>query len=281
MHESRLPWWLVLLLGVWIAALSVWGSSRASREVRWGAGLLSLVYLALIFLALGRDLRALPSAAVSRGTAVTVSHCCMAITMLAGVCLLGHLSRRGRLMWFILLTVANGANCFAIGAVSVGGTLWVAAIAVGIVLIREQRRDGWPLGSEWLRELIPISPHAITREVTPPMIVLASTRSELAGATGFVLALLLLGTLGYAMRSETSRAVTSHRLSALPSADRIREALKTGDEGPLATCSFELLLDRRADVTVLLAVLVFLALAMHHRSRHQHVEAVPHDGTTR
>ena len=57
MVESRLPWWLVLLLGVWVAGLTVWSWPRAQRQVRWGAGLLSLVYLVLLVTALGGDPR--------------------------------------------------------------------------------------------------------------------------------------------------------------------------------------------------------------------------------
>lgn len=266
MNESRLPWWLVLLLGVWIMALSVWGSSRAAREVRWGAGLLSLVYLALIFLALGGDPRASStlSAAVPRGAAEAVSAICAGSALLAGVCLLGQPTRRGRLMGFLLLTIANGVNCFAIGAASVGGTLLVAALALMLVLVRELGRDDWPPVTQWLRELIPLSPRADTDAKSPEVHLPATTRVGLAGATGIVLALLLVGTLRYAMRFETSRAVASHRFSALPAAERVRHALKSEVADRSTARPFELLFDQRADVIVLLAVLAFLGLAMHH-----------------
>lgn len=272
MNESRLPWWLVLLLGIWIAALSVWGSPRAAREVRWGAGLLSLVYLALIFLALGGDPRASStlSAAVPRGAAEAVSAICAGSALLAAVCLLGQPTRRGRLMGFLLLTIANGVNCFAIGAASVGGTLLVAALALMLVLVRELGRDDWPPVTQWLRELIPLSPRADTDATSPEVHLPATTRAGLAGATGFVLALLLVGTLRYAMRLETSRAVASHRFSALPSAERVRDALKAEVVDQSTARPFDLLFDQRADVIVLLAVLAFLTLARHNATRSHH-----------
>ncbi len=265
MNESRLPWWLVLLLGVWIVALSAWGSSRAAREVRWGAGLLSLVYLALIFFALGGDPRALPtlSAAVPRGAAAAVSAICAVIALLVGLCLLGQPTRRGRLMGILLFTIANGVNCFAIGVASVGGTVLVAAIALAIALVRELGRDDWPSAHQWLRELIPVSSRAASNPMSSEVHLPATTRAGLAGATGIVLALLLVGTLRYAMRFETSRAVASHRFSALPSAERVRDALQNEDAGQSMARPFELLLDQRADVIVLLTVLAFLGLAMH------------------
>ena len=275
MNESRLPWWLVLLLGVWIAALSVWGSPRAAREVRWGAGLLSLVYLALIFLALGGDPRALPtlSAAVPRGVMAAVSAICAGIALLAGVCLLGQPTWRGRLMGFLIFTVANGLNCFAIGVASVGGTLLVASLVLAMVLVRELGRDDWPSVSGWLRELIPVSSRTATEATNTEIHLPSTTRAGLAGATGIVLALLLVGTLRYVMRLETSRAVASHRFSALPSDERVRATWKSEVTGQSTVGPFELLFDQRADVIVLLTVMAFLALARHNATR-------SHDGTT-
>ena len=53
MDEPFLPWWLVLLLGMWAVALAVWQHPSVHREVRLWAGFLILVYSGLIFLALG------------------------------------------------------------------------------------------------------------------------------------------------------------------------------------------------------------------------------------
>lgn len=255
MVESRLPWWLVLLLGVWVAGLSVWSWPRAKREVRWGAGLLSLVYLVLIFMALGGDPKAVQtSGAVPRGSA-TVSWAFVissAVAVLAGVFLLGRPSGRGQLVWFLALTIANAAGCFVCGATGVGWTLLALSAVIGIVFARELRQGPRPMWSEWLPAPNPVALKS------------ASTPLGLVGATGFVLALLLVGTLRHTVRVETSRATASHRFSAIPSVDRVRSALETDAASRSAAGPFELAFGRRADVIVLLAVLAFLVLAMHH-----------------
>ena len=258
MVESRLPWWLVLLLGVWVAGLTVWSWPRARRQVRWGAGLLSVVYLVLLFLALGGDPRAMSAAgAVSRGTAavswgVLVSS---AVALLAGVCLLGRPAPGGQLIWFLVLTLANSASCFVCGSASVGGGLFMLAAMTGLVLACE---PGWktrPLPCEWLPAW------------NAPASRSASFSTGLAGVTGFVLALLFVGTLGHVMRVETLRATASHRFSAIPSADRVHAALETDAVPPSPAGPFASAFGRRADVIVLLAALAFLVLAMHQSSR--------------
>ena len=258
MVESRLPWWLVLLLGVWVAGLSLWSWPRARRQVRWGAGLLSLVYLVLLFIALGGDPRAVPTAgAVPRGMAAVpwsflVSS---AVALLAAVCLLGRPAPSGQLIWFIVLTLANSVSGFVCGSAGVGGTLLLLAAVTGIVLSREPGQDFRPKWREWL----PAWSAAASQS--------ASISIGLAGVTGFVLALLLVGTVGHVLRVETSRVTASHRFSAIPSADRVRAALGTESVRPSTAGPFELAFGRRADVIVLLAALAFLVLAMHHPSR--------------
>ena len=258
MAESRLPWWLVLLLGVWVVGLSLWSWPRAQRQVRLGAGLLSLVYLVLLFMALGGDSRAVPTAsAMPRGMAAVswsflVSS---AVTLLAGVCLLGRPSPSGQLIWFIALTLGNSASCFVCGSASIGWALLSLAAVTGIVFVCELRQDARLLWNEWLPASNPIAVQS------------ASTPIGLVGMTGFVLALLLVGTLGYVMRVETSRATASHRFSAIPAADRVRAALETETVPSSTAGPFELAFGRRADVIVLLAALAFLVLAMNQPSR--------------
>jgi len=253
MVESRLPWWLVLLLGVWVAGLSVWSWPRAKREVRWGAGLLSLAYLGLLFAALGGDPRVvqaqgvIPRGAAALSWAFAVSG---AVAVLAGVFLLGRPAGRGQLAWFLVLTVANAASCFVCGAAGVGWTLLAVSSVTGMVLGRELRRGTRPMWSEWL-----------------PAPQSASIPIGLVGATGFVLALMLVGTLRYTVRVETLRSTASHRFSAMPSVDRVRSALETEADFGSTAGPFELAFGRRADVIVLLAALAFLVLATHNPSQ--------------
>ncbi len=260
MAESHLPWWLVLLLGVWVAGLSLWSWPRARRQVRWGAGLLSLVYLVLLFIAVGGDPRAVPTAgAVPRGLAAVswsflVSS---AVALLAAVCLLGRPAPSGQLSWFMVLTLANSASCFVCGSASVGWALLLLAAVTGIVLSREPGQRTRPNWREWL---------PAWNDTPSPS---ASNSRGLVGVTGFVLALLFVGTIGHVMRVETSRATASQRFSAIPSADRVRAALEAEAVRPSAAGPFELAFGRRADVIVLLAALAFLVLAMHQSVQRQ------------
>ena len=270
MVESRLPWWLVLLLGVWVAGLSVWSWPHAKKELRWGAGLLSLVYLVLLFTALGGDSRAAQlSGTVPRGGAVAswpfvVSS---AAAGLAVVMLLGRPTGRGQSGWFLVLTVANAASCFVCGAAGVGGTLLAVSSVIGLMLARELLRGARPKWDEWLP-----SPQTVAISI------------GLVWATGFVLALLLVGTLRYTVRVETSRDIASHRFSAIPSVDRVRSALESDATPRSRSGPFELAFGRRADVIVLLAALAFLVLAMHNPNRSGPAallrdESSPHGGT--
>ncbi len=279
MVESRLPWWLVLLLGVWVAGLSVWSWPRAQRQIRWGAGLLSLVYLALLFTALGGDPRTIPSVGVvSRGT-VTVSWgfvVSSAVAVLAGVFLLGRPAGRGPWAWFVVLTMANAASCFVWGAAAVGAVLLAVSVVIGLVLAPSPKSGlallagllsgRTPPGRDVGLSEEPDFKMAHGAELLPAP-QSASTSTGLACATGFVLALLLVGTLRYTVRVETSRATASHRFSAIPSVDQIRSALETDAAFDSTAGPFELAMGRRADVLVLLAVLAFLVLAMHNPSR--------------
>ena len=295
MLESRLPWWLVLLLGVWVAGLAVWSWPRAKREIRWGAGLLSLVYLVLLFTALGGDPRAAQVSGVVPREATTASWAFVvssAVAVLTAVFLLGRPTGRGQLGWFLALTVANAASCFVCGAAGVGWTLLAVSSVIGTVLARELRQGARPMWSEWLPSPQSASILQSNRREAPHPGPLTAKPGRgdrtvpigLVWATGFALALLLVGTLRYTVRVETSRATASHRFSAIPSVDRVRSALET-DAAPRSTAGpFELAFGRRADVIVLLAALAFLVLAMHNPSRSVPPtllpdEPLPHGGT--
>lgn len=252
--ESRLPWWLVLLLGVWVAGLTLWSSSSAHRQIRWGAGLLTLVYLVLLFMALGGEPRV---GSAIRGMAALPTAFLLgnAVALVAAVFLLGRPSSSGQLIWFIVLTVANAASCFAVGSAGVGAALLAMSFVVSIFALREVRRGLRPL---W-RECLPMS-NSVAAQSVPASI-------GLMGVTGFALAILLVGTVAYVVRVETSRATASHRFSAIPSADRVHASLHTDAVRSTADAPFELAFGRRADVVVLLATLAFLALAMNQSTR--------------
>lgn len=256
MVDSRLPWWLILLLGVWVISLTLWSWPRAQREIRWGAGLLSLAYLLLIFLALGGDPR---TAAIASeevvGSAAKSWPVLMAnaVGLVAGFLLLGRPQSRGQLTWYTLLTLANATSCLASGAIGVGWSLLLMASAVSGVLILElSRGDGASL-PEWF----PLSkPDLTTVEQTVESV-------SVIAVTGLLLAMVFVGTIAYVMRVEVSRTNASQHFSAIPSADQIQKKLPASRDAESFSTLGVLILGRRADIVVLLSALAFLALAMH------------------
>jgi hypothetical protein len=254
MDESRLPWWLVVLLGVWVIALTVWQSSRWKPEIRWRAGGLSLVYLGLLVFALFRDPRPVTSASdaiisTRWNAAEIVRVLASLIAITAALFILAGPSRRGGLIWFAVLSLANAAICFASGAMAAAVGLGLLAMAGLIPLARKNRRRGYIS----LRELLP--------ETRPAAIHAFPFSPLLVGATGFALAILLVGTVRYSLRAEASRATASRRYSALPTATRIHSVLGTDVASERSTTVLDLATGRRADVVVLLAVLTFVSLA--------------------
>lgn len=265
MPESRLPWWLVLLLAVCVLAMTAWSSPVGKRELRWGAGLLTLVYFVLLFQALGGDSRGVATSTGSPRLSVVMDWrviVCGALSLVSALMLLGQPAQSGQWLWFATLTLANAGLCSIWGATAVAWLLLGLAVVVGSFFVRELRRNRQP---EW-RDVLPIV-NAVPREE-------AWSSTVMVGATGFLLSLLLIGTIGYALRVETSRVTASHRFSAMPSVERVSSVLVGVSDAkrPTITDPWELVFGARADVIVLLAVLVFLLLAMGNSARRTDVE---------
>ena len=114
MDEPFLPWWLMLLLAMWATAFAVWRQPAFHREVRLWAGLLTLVYVALIFLALGFGAHR-PSAGPSPLANVRLLDLglaiCIVTSLAASVWIFGGIAVRGRQVCYVILTLANAAYC--------------------------------------------------------------------------------------------------------------------------------------------------------------------------
>ena len=248
MDDSRIPWWLVVLLGIGVTGLAVWQSPRWKLQLRLGAGALALVYLALLAVAVGGDPLGIAAARSWRLADLLVTGL-GGVSLTSAVLLSGRPALRGQLIWFGLMSLANAGICFAWGVTGIATILVLTAAAVLVLLVRECR-SGAPLS---IGELWPPS----TREPTDESPDLA----WLAGVTGVLLAVALIGTTYFALHAESTRAMTSRRHSAFPSRARIRSVLDIRSEEERSASVMDLTFARRADVVVLLAALAFVSLA--------------------
>ena len=247
MDDARIPWWLVLLLGVGVAGLAVWQSSRWKLQVRMGAGALALVYLALLAFAIGGDPRPVAAMRAWQISDLPVFGLC-GLSLTAAVLLIGRPSFRGQLVWFGVLTFANAGICVAVGIIGIASILLAMGVAVMILLVKECRNGhGLTAAELW--------PTAITESIESPYL------PWLAGGTGLVMAVALIGTTYYGLHAESARATPTRRHSALPSRARIRTVLNIQPDEERSTGLIDQAFGRRADVAVLLAVLVFVSLA--------------------
>lgn len=254
MAESYLPWWLILLVGMWAIALVVWQHPSVHRELRWWAGLLTLVYMGFFFVALGKT----PSATATSSAAVALPALsmaglglCMMISLSAGVWYVGRASELSRHFGYVVITLANCGVAFLMRApeVAIGLSIVAGLEARRCFLRLRQFRPENP-ARHWLSSLMQFHQQEVPRDQTGIVWVI--------GGLGAVLACLLLGTVGYAMRYETSRTVASTRLPSLPS-----RILSDQQKSPAADHAslVDVIFGSRADVVVLLSVIVFLGLA--------------------
>ena len=248
MDDSRIPWWLVVLLGIGVTGLAVWQSSRWKRQLRLGAGALALVYLALLAVAVGGDPLGIAAARSWRLADLLVTGL-GGVSLTSAVLLSGRPALRGQLIWFGLMSLANAGICLAWGVNGIATILAMSAAAALGLLVRECR-SGTQLS---ITELWPASPQEPTDE-SPDL-------AWLAGVTGVLLAVALIGTTYFALHAESTRAMTSRRHSAFPSRARIRTVLDIRTDEERSASVIELTFTRRADVVVLLAALAFVSLA--------------------
>ena len=255
MDEPFLPWWLVLLLGMWAASLAIWQQPSLHREIRMWAGLLNLVYLGLIFLALGFVPRLVgPGSSFLLQIRMTDvgAAICVPCSLVAGVGMLGRISLRGRCICYLVLTISNSIFCFLIQGPEIAIGLLFVAIASAKPLVQEWFRTSSRAPLEWLAELF---------RFTDEPSEISGKFWLIAGMNG-ILAFVLMGTLAYSLRIETTRNTSSPRYSALPARDQLVWVQSSPSESIREPKLLELAFGHRADVVVMMAAIVFLYLAM-------------------
>lgn len=248
MDDSHSPWWLVVLLGIGVIGLAVWQTSRFTAQVRLGAVLLALLYLAFVAFSIGGDPRGIATWR-SWNTKDYLFVLQGSLSLVAAVALVGRPHPHGRAIWFGLMSLSNAGICAACQATGIAIVLAIMAVGCGLYLIREQwcgrtlkGSDLWPKTSQESDED-------------------AAGAIWLAGGTGFVVSVLLIGTIHYALRVESSRATPTRRLSALPATSRIRSLLDLPATDSRTASGLGHELARRTDLIILLGVLAFVTFS--------------------
>ena len=257
MDEQFLPWWLVLLLGLWTAALTIWQHPLVNREVRLWAGLSLSVYLGLIFLAVGLGPRGAGTGTVFLARAQFVSIgvvICIAMGLVSSVWMLGRTSLRSRRLCYTVVTLASAGFCALTHAFEIAiGLIIVAGFSLRPVF---QRRPGdeWPSQKEFFASFVRFQTEPIPNE--------RSGEAWLIAGLNLVLACVLVGTLAYSLRIESSRSTLGPPLTALPSREILQQLHPDETASVEQVTLLDLLAGRRADVVVLMAAIVFLCLAI-------------------
>ena len=257
MNDSFIPWWLALLLGMWAVALTLWVHSSVHREVRLWSGLSTLVYLALIFLALRvsprQDLPLVTRSTLSRVADFSFA-VCLAVSLTASVYCSGRVSLPCRRLGYLIHTFANACLCALLHQPEVALGLLIVVGVVARPLVRNAAIPSSTSVRKWL----------ITAIQFPGGPDSSEKRAEywLVGGLVGVLAFTLFGTISYTLRSETSRVASSPRHPMLPTRDRLNEVLANQHSSDRVASPLDLAFGRRSDLLILMTVIVFLHLAM-------------------
>lgn len=265
MDDSRIPWWLIVCVGIIALGMAAWQSSRWKLRWRSGGGVLALIFLALLALMVGGDPRGAAMKPWRFPDVVIIG--LSGVSVVAAGLLAGRPPLRGQLAWFATLSLANAGICFVTGARAVAAALAIVGfVAAGALLLSYRTlttAELWPVAS-------------LEHHNDPP------TLTWLAATTGFGLALILVGANYYAQRAESTRATLTRRHSALPSRSRVRTLLNIQPDQERSANLLDQLTGRRADAAVLLTVLTFVSLAAwKSTSRSAHVADLAPDGRER
>lgn len=248
MDASRIPWWLVLLIGISTVALAIWQSSRWKPQMRLWSGGLTLVYLALLAFAIGGDPRGIATISTWRlPEYLTVG--LGSLSLGAAIIMTGRPSFRSQLIWFCLLSLANAGIAWIHCATMMIPVALVATCLVPVALVVKDLRSGDPFTPDEL-----VRPDSTGDEESPYHV-------GLTAMTGLVVALLLVGTTYHAVRAESTRATPSRRHSALPVRARVRTVLNLNPDQERTLATVAVAFGRRDDLLILLAVLLGTTLA--------------------
>ena len=260
MDVPLFPWWLMLLVGMWAVAITFWLHPASHREIRMWAGLSTLVYLGLIFLAL----RVVPqtqssdhlSANDTRSTSpqqIGLAICVMT-SLTASVWLLGPVSPRRKRICYLIVTLANAIVCFMVQQPEAAlGLLIVAWIAVKPIVFAWSAPHRRP-SIQWLM--------GFTRFHHKPVGTERRGEYLLIGLLCGILTLTILGTISNGLKNETSQSATRFQPTNQTTLEKLDVHIATTNNSSSKITLIDFALETRSDLIVLMAVIVFLSLAM-------------------
>ena len=257
MDQLFLPWWTVLLLGMWAAAITLWIHPSVHREMRFWAGISTVVYLVLIFIALGGGPH-VKASGVPVSSPFSLANLALAagfaVTLIASVWTLGRVSQKSKQVCYVVLTLANAGIVFLFQQVEVGIGLLIVA---GLNLWPLIQKGSFPWRVSWPERFADFV-HLMRLE----------GRSETPGEFGLIggvtglMVFTLLGTISFSSRVEATRTTSSQRQSAPPSREQIETVLGKHKPAGNHVSVVDLLFGARSDLVVLMAIIVFLTLAI-------------------
>lgn len=254
--EPFLSWWMIVLVGMWSIALTIWQCRSFHREIRQWSGLLACIYLILMFVAFG----ALSPhfGQLLFGQSLTVLGQVL-VNSIVFIWMLGPINCHGRRICYAFLLLGNASICEVAGATEIALGLTAAALLSFASLIQTWRRTGAVSLPDWLFQQMKLnwdSPHDLTQPGKYWLIGLATA----------VLTFVLLGTVSYAIRVESSRTNSSPRYSALPSRELLSQTHPLETDSPRLSAVMEYTFGQRPEIIVLTGAILFLGLAssLHH-----------------
>lgn len=256
MDGQYLPWWSILLLGMWAVAVTLWIHPKVDRELRLWAGLACLVYIVLIFLALTASPAPDPGnlgGSLKIGMVEILSGLLIAISLTACLWSLSPISHECRQACYTAFTLANAGLCLLFGQweLSVGLLIVVGIIARPLLRTYLKSKEVRSVRA-WLFPFIQFR-HGPADE---------QPEFWRIGALTCLLTVTLVGTISYATSVENIQPAGETQQSVLPSASLLNRIL-TKKSHPAPTSSLvDLALSTRADLVVLMAIILFLKLGM-------------------
>lgn len=256
MSEPFLPWWLVLLLGMWATALALWRHPSVPRELCWWSGLAALIYSLLILLALTPANRPDGSSAALAAIDHSVRWgivACAVVILSAGLWHVGRTTAAARRLAYGILTVGNAGCCALLGAPELACGLIVIAFTAFPLSWLRRLKTGLLGVRESIQQAFQLSP--------PPAGSDRRDETLLTAVLSHVLACLLIGTIAFSLRVEASRIATSPRYSTMPIRyvnDRVQSSV---DDNRHRDSVLQVVVGSRPEILVLLAVIAFITLA--------------------
>ena len=263
---------------MWSGGLILWIYPSLNREIRCWSGIATLFYLLLIFLVFGAraetpPLR--PDATAPQSLWVFVFPVVIAVSLIASVWLLAPISARCRRSCYLVLTISNALFCLLMQQPEVATLLVIVAGILGKRLIHAWRVKEAESVRDRLTEFL-----EFTESATPPPHQTRWGESRwgeflLLGIVTFGMAFALLGPLFETSTRETDLITSRHRRTFSPVPARIQQLLDRKHPSPPQISLTEQLLSLRPDLVAMVAVVIFLYLAMSTSHSPGAIEAVP------